>query len=46
MNIVFAVEVQICRRGGVNLYEIVDAIRMRPTHKNLMYPGIELEDIA
>ena len=21
-------------------YEIVDAVRMRPTHKNLMYPGI------
>ena len=24
----------------VDLYEVVDAIRMRPTHKNLMYPGI------
>ena len=32
--------------SGVNLYEVVDAIRMRPTHKNLMYPVLELEDIA
>lgn len=26
--------------AGVNLVEIVDAIRLRPTHSNLMYPGI------
>lgn len=26
--------------AGVNLVEIIDAIRLRPTHSNLMYPGI------
>ena len=41
MNIAFAVEwSRFAEEAGVNLYEIVDAIRMRPTHKNLMYPGI------
>ena len=41
MNIAFAVEwSRYAEEAGVNLYEIVDAIRMRPTHKNLMYPGI------
>ena len=28
------------KKLSVNLYEIVDAIRKRPTHSNLMYPGI------
>ena len=26
--------------AGVNIYEVVNAIRLRPTHSNLMYPGI------
>ncbi len=26
-------------QAGVNLYEIVDAIRVRPTHSNIMAPG-------
>ena len=41
MNIAFAVEwSRYAEESEVNLYEIVDAIRMRPTHSNLMYPGI------
>ena len=41
MNIAFAVEwSRYAEESGVNLYEVVDAIRMRPTHANLMYPGI------
>jgi nucleotide sugar dehydrogenase len=41
MNIAFAVEwSRYAEVAGVNLYEIVNAIRMRPTHSNLMYPGI------
>ena len=41
MNIAFAVEwSRFAEESGVNLYEVIDAIRMRPTHKNLMYPGI------
>ena len=41
MNIAFAVEwSRFAEESGVNLYEVVDAIRKRPTHKNLMYPGI------
>lgn len=41
MNIAFVVEwSRFAEESGVNLYEVVDAIRMRPTHKNLMYPGI------
>ncbi len=41
MNIAFAVEwSRYAEEAGVNLYEIVTAIRMRPTHSNLMYPGI------
>ena len=26
--------------ADVDLYEVVNAIRLRPTHANLMYPGI------
>jgi nucleotide sugar dehydrogenase len=26
-------------RAGVNLFEVIDAIRVRPTHRNLMLPG-------
>lgn len=41
MNIAFIVEwSRFAEDAGVNLYEVVDAIRMRPTHKNIMLPGI------
>lgn len=41
MNIAFIVEwSRFAELAGVNLYEVVNAIRMRPTHKNLMLPGI------
>lgn len=41
MNIAFAVEwSRFAEEAGVNLYEVVRAIRMRPTHANLMFPGI------
>lgn len=41
MNIAFAVEwSRFAENAGVNLYEVVNAIRQRPTHANLMYPGI------
>jgi len=41
MNIAFAVEwSRFAEEAGVNLYEVVNAIRLRPTHANLMYPGI------
>ncbi len=26
--------------AGVDIYEVVTAIRMRPTHKNIMLPGL------
>ena len=41
MNISFATEwSRYAEESNVNMYEVVDAIRMRPTHNNLMYPGI------
>ena len=41
MNIAFTAEwSRYAEEAGVNLYEVVQAIRMRPTHKNLMLPGI------
>ena len=41
MNISFAIEwSRFAENAGVDLYEVVDAIRLRPTHANLMYPGI------
>lgn len=41
MNISFAVEwSRFAEEAGVDLYSIVDAIRERKTHANLMYPGI------
>jgi len=47
MNIAFTVEwSRFAEEAGVNLYEVVDAIRMRPTHRNLMYPGIGVGGIA
>lgn len=40
-NIAFVVEwSRFAEKAGVDLYSIVDAIRVRPTHSNLMYPGI------
>ena len=40
-NIAFATEwSRFAEESNVNMYEVVDAIRMRPTHSNLMYPGI------
>ncbi len=40
-NIAFAVEwSRFAEEAGVDLYKIVDAIRVRKTHSNLMYPGI------
>ncbi len=41
MNIGFMVEwTRFAEEAGVNIYEVVNAIRMRPTHKNIMLPGI------
>lgn len=41
MNIAFMVEwSRFAEEAEIDLYEIVDAIRMRPTHKNIMLPGI------
>lgn len=41
MNIAFAVEwSRFAEEAGVDLYGMVNAIRVRPTHANLMYPGI------
>ena len=41
MNISFMVEwSRFAEEAGVDIYEVVNAIRMRPTHKNIMLPGI------
>jgi len=41
MNIAFMVEwSRFAEQADVNLYEVVSAIRMRPTHSNMMLPGI------
>ncbi len=41
MNIAFIQEwTEFAEEVGVNLYEIVEAIRKRPTHQNLMLPGL------
>lgn len=41
MNIAFIQEwTEFAESANVNLYEVIDAIRMRPTHKNIMRPGI------
>lgn len=41
MNIAFIVEwSRFAEEAGVDLYEVVQAIRMRPTHKNIMLPGL------
>lgn len=41
MNIAFITEwSRFAEESSVNLYEVVEAIKMRPTHSNMMYPGI------
>jgi UDP-N-acetyl-D-glucosamine dehydrogenase len=41
MNIAFAVEwSRYAEEAKVDLYEVIDAIRVRKTHSNLMYPNI------
>jgi len=41
INIAFMVEwSRFAEEAGVDIYEVVDAIRLRPTHANLMYPAI------
>jgi UDP-N-acetyl-D-glucosamine dehydrogenase len=41
MNIAFIVEwSRYAEEAGVDLYEVINAIRMRPTHKNIMLPGL------
>lgn len=41
MNIAFMAEwSRYAEEAGVDLYSVVNAIRQRPTHANLMYPGI------
>ena len=41
MNIAFMVEwSRFAELADVNLYEVVSAIRLRPTHSNMMLPGI------
>ncbi len=40
-NIAFMVEwSRFAEEAGVNIYEVVEAIRMRPTHQNIMLPGL------
>ena len=40
-NIAFAVEwTRFAEEAGVDLWSVVDAIRVRKTHSNLMYPNI------
>jgi nucleotide sugar dehydrogenase len=41
MNIAFMVEwSRYAELAGVDIYEVVNAIRLRPTHKNIMLPGL------
>ncbi len=41
MNISFIQEwTEFAEAADVNLFEVIDAIRMRPTHKNIMKPGL------
>lgn len=41
MNIAFVIEwSRFAEEAGVDLYKMVDAIRVRKTHANLMYPGV------
>jgi UDP-N-acetyl-D-glucosamine dehydrogenase len=41
MNIAFIQEwTEFAESAGVNLHEVINAIRMRPTHQNIMRPGL------
>lgn len=41
MNIAFIQEwTELADSAGVDLYEVISAIRMRPTHSNIMRPGL------
>ncbi len=41
MNIAFVQEwTEFAEEMSVNLYDIIEAIRKRPTHRNLMFPGL------
>lgn len=41
MNIAFIQEwTEFAEVAGINLFEVIDAIRLRPTHKNIMKPGL------
>ncbi len=41
MNIAFIQEwTEYAEAADVNLFEVIDAIRIRPTHKNIMRPGL------
>ena len=41
MNIAFIVEwSRFAEEAGVDLYKVVESIKMRPTHSNMMLPGI------
>lgn len=41
MNIAFMVEwSRFAEEANVNLYDVIEAIKLRPTHSNMMFPGI------
>jgi len=41
MNIAFIQEwTEFAENAGVNLYEVIDGIKIRPTHSNIMRPGL------
>ena len=41
MNIAFMVEwSRFAEESGVNLYEVIESIKMRSTHSNMMFPGL------
>ncbi len=41
VNIAFVDEwMKFCKNFNLNLFEIINAIKKRPTHNNIMYPGI------
>ena len=41
MNIAFIVEwTRFAENANVNIYDIINSIKMRPTHNNMMFPGI------
>ncbi len=41
LNIAFIDEwMKFCKNFNLNLFEIINAIKKRPTHSNIMYPGI------